>query len=249
MLIKSYIGKILNGVKPLKDYIISASVFIVLAYSCYFVFSENIISKLGEEDELFEYLTAIFFLFTSIFFIVIFCLKKKIIYLFFFMIFFVGMGEEISWGQRILNFNTPEYFENNNVQDEFNFHNLLFFNAMDFEGSLKTGFSKLLSVNFLYKLFWLFYCVLLPVIYPFSHFVRVIVKKIDLPVPPFSLGILFMINWLIFRVTLSFLLPLNRSLQYYDTSTEICECCSAFLFMILSLYFLQGIREARKQIL
>lgn len=77
MLIKSYIGKILNGVKPLKDYIISASVFIVLAYSCYFVFSENIISKLGEEDELFEYLTAIFFLFTSIFFIVIFCLKKK----------------------------------------------------------------------------------------------------------------------------------------------------------------------------
>ena len=34
-------------------------------------------------------------------------------------------GEEISWGQRILGFESPEYFQNNNDQQEFTFHNLV----------------------------------------------------------------------------------------------------------------------------
>lgn len=38
--------------------------------------------------------------------------------------FYVTM-EEISWGQRILNLSTPEFFEKHNIQKETNFHNLL----------------------------------------------------------------------------------------------------------------------------
>ncbi len=36
-----------------------------------------------------------------------------------------GAGEEISWGQRILGLETPEYFEERNAQQEIGFHNLV----------------------------------------------------------------------------------------------------------------------------
>ena len=40
--------------------------------------------------------------------------------------FFVGM-EEISWGQRLLGFEEPEFWSKHNVQSEFTFHNFGFF--------------------------------------------------------------------------------------------------------------------------
>jgi hypothetical protein len=36
-----------------------------------------------------------------------------------------GAGEEISWGQRIFNVETPEFFMENNKQEEIGFHNLI----------------------------------------------------------------------------------------------------------------------------
>ncbi|WP_396589106.1 hypothetical protein [Bermanella sp. R86510] len=38
---------------------------------------------------------------------------------------FFGAGEEISWGQRILGIESPEWFEQNNAQKETNLHNLV----------------------------------------------------------------------------------------------------------------------------
>lgn len=40
---------------------------------------------------------------------------------------FVMFGEEISWGQRVFGFATPEWFEQSNIQAEFNLHNLRVF--------------------------------------------------------------------------------------------------------------------------
>ena len=37
---------------------------------------------------------------------------------------FVGFGEEISWGQRIFELHTPEFFKAYNLQNETNIHNL-----------------------------------------------------------------------------------------------------------------------------
>ena len=56
--------------------------------------------------------------------------RKKNIW-FFFVYLMLGMGsffilgEEISWGQRIFNFKTTEYFQEHNTQDEMNIHNLM----------------------------------------------------------------------------------------------------------------------------
>ena len=126
--------------KPVKIYFILSLLIILLSYSVYLFSDENTINKLGAEDGFFEYLTAISFLAASIIFILMYFLKKKIIYLLFAIIFFIGMGEEISWGQRLFNYGTPEYFEKNNIQDEVNLHNLKIFDSKNFEGQYKFGF-------------------------------------------------------------------------------------------------------------
>lgn len=40
------------------------------------------------------------------------------------LVFIFGAGEEISWGQRIFNVETSEFFEQHNAQGEMNLHNL-----------------------------------------------------------------------------------------------------------------------------
>lgn len=40
-------------------------------------------------------------------------------------LFFFAAGEEISWGQRIFDIETPEFFQNKNLQNETNLHNLV----------------------------------------------------------------------------------------------------------------------------
>ncbi len=40
-------------------------------------------------------------------------------------LFFFGAGEEISWGQRIFEIETPEFFAEKNIQNEMNIHNLV----------------------------------------------------------------------------------------------------------------------------
>ena len=91
---------------------------IFVSYLVYLFFKEDTVNKLGREDGLFEYLTALSFLIASVIFFVLFLNQKKIVYVFFALIFFIGMGEEISWGQRIFNYGTPEYFKEKNIQNE-----------------------------------------------------------------------------------------------------------------------------------
>jgi len=157
-------------------------------------------------------------------------------FLFLCVIFVLGAGEELSWGQRIFNLKTPDFLNEINEQGEINFHNISLVNAKS-----KHGVAKLLTIEFQYKLFWLFYCVIIPFGVFFWESLSLLTQKIRLPVPPITLGIFFLINWVIFRTTLSFLLPPNMSNMYYWGIGEIMENNSAFLFMMLSIYFFNSI--------
>ena len=84
----------------------------------------------AREDGPVEYSTAIFYLLSFVFSIIIgimFIKQKKnlfaLLYLLFSAMFFFIAFEEISWGQRIFQFETPEYLAEN-VQNETNLHNL-----------------------------------------------------------------------------------------------------------------------------
>tara|TARA_Y100000768_G_C23839273_1_gene615329 strand:+ start:43 stop:882 length:840 start_codon:yes stop_codon:yes gene_type:complete len=73
--------------------------------------------------------------------------------------FLIFAFEEISWGQSILNFNSPQFFEKYNYQGEMNLHNFLnpifpilyiIFNLLLL--SLLTWFSQIKMFSFLYKI-------------------------------------------------------------------------------------------------
>jgi hypothetical protein len=80
------------------------------------------------------------------------------------LLLIVMAGEEISWGQRIFGWATPEFFRENNIQGETNFHNMdtqLFQNILYFGGwlllvalpffgeSIKKFFGRFKSLKFL----------------------------------------------------------------------------------------------------
>ncbi len=90
-----------------------------------------------EEDGLFENATAVFYGLSFLVFLVLsqrrtlFSQENRGLRCSFMMLWAFGtfmlMGEEISWGQRIFGFETPEAIERTNLQGEFNLHNLPFF--------------------------------------------------------------------------------------------------------------------------
>ena len=87
-------------------------------------------------------------------------------------VLFFGMGEELSWGQRILGVQSPEFFLNNNVQNETNLHNLSI-------GGIRINklvFGKLLAAVIVTYL-------LLPLWYQRSRSARQLLNLLAVPVP------------------------------------------------------------------
>ncbi|MBD1398321.1 hypothetical protein H9Q13_14210 [Pontibacter sp. JH31] len=94
----------------------------------FFYLSLDLFHLYTQEDGYVEYLTAFLLLFTSIL-----CLYKalqqknrlpKMFFLVSAFLLFFGFGEEISWAQRIIGFETPDNLGKVNAQQEFNLHNI-----------------------------------------------------------------------------------------------------------------------------
>jgi len=100
------------------------------------------------------------------------------------VVFFFGAGEEISWGQRIFGFGTPEELARVNIQGETNVHNLAFF-----EGEL--------DLDFLFQLFWLFLGVLIPLAALWAP-ARERLKQL-VPILPAPLAAAFVLNQILTR--------------------------------------------------
>jgi len=107
---------------------------ITMAVAAFWAFYEKqIFADFVQEDSVAEYATAAFFGIMALL-----CLKRFVSFLkdsrklpaltwfcLFLMTFFV-FGEEISWGQRLFNIQSGEFFKEFNTQDETNLHNLKF---------------------------------------------------------------------------------------------------------------------------
>ena len=213
-------------------YFLVLSLFLIGTYSIYFIFSNEEINTLGDEDGIFEWVSFFSFLFASVLFFKSYKKNKNIYLLLLSIVMFFAAGEEISWGQRIIGFATPESIKNNNVQKEFNLHNLEVFNAHYFNGETKKGISRLLEINFLFKLFCLIYCFVLPLISTLSPKINTLISKIDLPIPPLLFGLIFVLNWFTMRLLLDF-----DGLLYTMYIYEIMEVNAAFMLLALAFYF------------
>ena len=233
MLIKNYLKEITS----LKHYILSIILIITFSYSIYIFCSDTVIMAIGKEDSFFEWMTAIFFLLASVLCFATFKRNKNIFVLGLALMFFMGMGEEISWGQRIIGFTTPAEIKMVNVQKETNIHNLEIFNDKYLNGVKKTGMQRLLEINILFRIFSVSFLILLPLIIYQLKFQKKINKKLMLPVAPLTMGIFFIISWCIFYSIKYFLLPKGKAVGVYLSVGEVFECTAAYVYFAVALYF------------
>jgi uncharacterized membrane protein YfcA len=119
-----------------KNIFVKVIIYLVVMASFLIVLlgGENI-SRLDREDGPIESLGAFFLLTASVLFFTSYfqssgpdkdatsLRSKKNSYLILALLFFVGFGEEISWGQRIIGWETPKYLQEINRQKETTLHN------------------------------------------------------------------------------------------------------------------------------
>lgn len=128
------------------------------------------------------------------------------------LILFFGAGEEISWGQRILGIKSPEYFQQNNLQGETNFHNLM---LGDFKVN-KWIFSIALSV------FLGIYILVIPFLYRTKTWMQNLVTYSGIPLPKVIHIIAFVAVFL-----LTELMPSGKRAEILEAATAL------LLFLII----------------
>lgn len=89
------------------------------------------------------------------------------------LLFIFGAGEEISWGQRIFNISTPEFFMQHNAQHETNLHNLV------------VGGTKINKLVFglILGICVAFYLLILPVLYRKYEKIKKLIDDFAIPIP------------------------------------------------------------------
>ncbi len=105
---------------------------VIFSVAMKYLNNDFFVSVIITEDGIIEWLTVVGLALTSfVCFQRVFILRGIRPKLFLFMtillgaVFFFGAGEEISWGQRIFNTQSSEFFQQHNAQGETNLHNLV----------------------------------------------------------------------------------------------------------------------------
>ncbi|CAL1125304.1 unnamed protein product [Cladocopium goreaui] len=111
------------------------------------------------------------------------------------MMMIVMLGEEISWGQRLLGFNTPEWLTQRNFQGEFTFHNMRAFQEGQEGNSLEMGWMWVMVS----------YLGVVPLVVLLSRPLAAWTKTLGFPVPDWPIAVitivLFIMNTLLFRTS------------------------------------------------
>ena len=218
--------------------------YLLVSYSVFFLLDNQNLILLTREDGVFETIGALFFLVTSVLFFILFIkdksgnqfyffqTRKNAFFLLLTFVFFIGFGEEISWGQRIFNVQTPEILKEINVQNEINIHNISVFHGLDDDGNRKSFFGLLLNIDRLFSVFWFTYFLIIPILNKVSSKITKLLKTINLPIAAIWIGVFFMTNYLV-----SIIIALSTIDDLSQPLAEVKECNFAFLFVMVSIWF------------
>jgi hypothetical protein len=191
------------------------------AVTCMYYFFPDLLWKTVQEDALFENLTVVFLFgcLGIVLYRIIQLSKQKAykgVYTFlilFFAIFFV-IGEEISWGQRLLHLQPGEFFIRYNTQSEITFHNLQI-------GKIRINkliFTHLMFVLIvLYFLFSRFLCRKVP-------FLEKIRSSFCIPLPKARHALLF-----VFSMIMVYAFE-------YKRNNEVMELIYPLIFLLIFLF-------------
>lgn len=234
-------------VKNLKNKIfILTGICIGILLFMYFGPPDTVLS-LVHEDGLIEYSSALFYLITSVFCFYQLFKKPKRHKLFiglWAVLCIIFMGEEVSWFQRVLNYDVP-MIESVNKQSEFNLHNLYSLWAGDSkqlveemisEGKYENLFKLIFHSHNLFRIGFYGYFLILPLLYFWAP-VRKILNKLEYPKPDLILSISYMLI-LILSFYLQWLAPASGISQ--KALIETREMFYAFFILFYVLTYLNG---------
>jgi hypothetical protein len=220
------------------------TLLIIISYIPLFVLDKESIMHRTDEDHFYENTQAIFLLLSSCIMLFLFIRSKSeggkyflktnrnYWYLLLFLVFFIFFGEEISWGERIFGYKTPEVLEKINAQKEFNFHNLWIFQSYDNNDVQKTGIRSWMTSSRLFSLFWLFYAVIIPILNYLFTGIRRMIRKVNLPIIPLWIGSLFVLAYILQKMV--------EKLWVFENGqpvSEIKETGVYFLFLVACISF------------
>jgi len=213
-----------------------AYLFLILVFGLGIYFANTDLQYFDEvytkEDGFAEYGTA-FLLFCSGFLLIYRFLKLqkvkknlwKIGILAMALVFLFGAGEEISWGQRIFNVESSDFFIENNAQGETNLHNIV----VDGKKVNKIIFSQLLTVVLI------IYLIIAPLLFRKFESVKKLANTFAVPIVKWHHTIAFLLvtgtlifmesdrKWELYELAfgviffLIFLNPLNKNIYGIDT--------------------------------
>ena len=122
------------------------------------------------------------------------------------LVFFFGAGEEISWGQRIFNVESSQYFIENNAQGETNLHNLV---VED------TKINKLIFSQFL-TVVLVIYLIIAPFLYRKFDWVKKLANKFAVPIVQWHHTISFLTG-----TVLLLFISSNRKWEIYELAFSV----------------------------
>lgn len=129
------------------------------------------------------------------------------------IVFFFGAGEEISWGQRIFNVESSQYFLENNAQGETNLHNMVV-------GETKINkliFSQLLTAVLI------IYLIITPLLYRKFEWIKKLANKFAVPIVQWNHTISFLTGTLLLvdYKFLPLLIPSERRWEIYELAFSV----------------------------
>ena len=201
-----------------------------------------------DEDSWIENMSALAFLIASVLFFLCYWRSKdnglrigkyktgrNLIFLGLALLFFVAFGEEISWGQRIFGWSTPESLAKVNYQQETNIHNLDFFTFKHETDQGFWSFLFVLNAGRIFFYFWFSFLVILPLSNYFFPAIKRLIQRINIPVPPMWLGFLMISNLVLSKVYK--VLTADYATDYTNSIDEIMEGNYAIVIVVLAILF------------
>ncbi len=194
---------------------------------------------LTDEDGIVEYLSVAFWMIGIIFAVRILLKsksKKKIVPFVLLSVCFISLGEEISWGQRIFDLETPHLIAAANRQSELNFHNLYAFSGgSTWLNFFKTGefdIYQIIDAQNLFRIGFIVFFILFPFIFNAKRG-EYFLSMVGYYKPEKYFSILVGIYF-----AFSFLIRIGTNNSYLHSIQEIREMAYALLLgMYLCKYF------------
>lgn len=227
---------------------LTLAIYITLTFPV-LAMGDKVVAAMLPEDHYFENVGAVSLFITSVLFFYGFrvarrtldkrwpSLVKQLVFLGLTLLFFFGAGEEISWGQRIFGFKTPESLAQVNKQDELNLHNLTVMEN-----------SKFFTADRMFDVFWFLFGVLVPAIALLSPSFRRLAGKF-MPIVFWGMSALFLYNYLWAKLAKLFF----KTVYTYDKLTltqsvqEVKESNYAVIFILVALYAIWDLNRARQE--